>query len=119
MAAPAAPVPTPSAEALRAVVYFAVGSPALGAKQSAELSTVIKALKARSGAKAVISGYHSASGTLAKNQALAKQRALAVRKALTTAGIAESRIVLEKPQQTEANVQGEEANARRVEVTVR
>lgn len=109
----------PSAEALRSIVYFAVGSPALDAKQSGELSTVINALKARPDAKAVISGYHSASGTLAQNQELAKQRAFAVRSALAAAGIAESRVVLEKPQQTEANIKGEDARSRRVEVTVK
>ncbi len=119
MAAPTAAAPAPSAQALRSIVYFAVGSPAIDAKQSAELSKAIDALKANPGAAATISGYHSASGTLAQNQELAKQRAFAVRDALTTAGIAASRIVLEKPQQTEANVAGEEAAARRVEVTVK
>ncbi len=119
MAAPTAAAPTPSAQALRSIVYFAVGSPAIDAKGSDELSKAIDALKANPGATATISGFHSASGTLAQNQELAKQRAFAVRDALTSAGVAASRVVLEKPQQTEANVSGEDASSRRVEVTVK
>ena len=61
----------------------------------------------------------TAAGTLAQNQELAKQRAFAVRDALKAAGIDEARIVLDKPQQTEANVAGEDPKARRVEVSVK
>ena len=68
-------------------------------------------------AKAVVSGYHSATGTLAANQELSKKRAFAVRDALKAAGINTDRIQLEKPQQTEANVSGEDTAARRVEVS--
>ena len=70
-------------------------------------------------AKATISGFHSAAGTLAQNQELAKQRAFTVRDSLLAAGIAESRVMLAKPQQTEANVAGEDPTARRVEVTIK
>ncbi len=119
-AATAAPaVPPAVSEALRSVLYFTVGSSALEGKQAEAMTQLIAAMKAKPDLKATISGFHSASGTLAQNQELAKKRAFAVRDALTTAGIAESRVMLEKPQQTEANVAGEEALARRVEVTVK
>jgi outer membrane protein OmpA-like peptidoglycan-associated protein len=53
---------------------------------------------------------------MATNQELAKKRAQAVRDALLAAGIAPARVRLDKPQQTEANVAGEDPAARRVEV---
>jgi photosynthetic reaction center cytochrome c subunit len=80
---------------------------------------LIATMGASTDAKATISGFHSAAGTLAQNQELAKQRAFTVRDTLLAAGIAEARVTLEKPQQTEANVAGEDATARRVEVTVK
>ena len=52
------------------------------------------------------------------NEELSKKRAFAVRDALVGAGIAEDRLVLEKPIQTEANLSGEDATARRVEVNM-
>jgi photosynthetic reaction center cytochrome c subunit len=83
------------------------------------LAQVIASLAAAPGSKAIISGYHSASGTVAQNQELAKQRAFTVRDALVAGGIDASRAVLEKPQVVEANAAGEDATARRVEVTVK
>ena len=65
------------------------------------------------GKKAVISGYHDATGDPAKNAELAKQRAFAARDALKAAGVAEDRIDLKKPEQINA---GRAAEARRVEV---
>jgi photosynthetic reaction center cytochrome c subunit len=100
-------------------LYFDVGSPALKPGQAAALARVVGSLKATPTAQAVISGYHSASGTLAQNQELAKRRAFAVRDALSAQGIEPARVVLEKPRQTEANVAGEDQNARRVEVAVK
>jgi photosynthetic reaction center cytochrome c subunit len=100
------------------VLFFAVASFALPADGSASLDPVIGALKANPAAKAKISGYHSATGNLAQNQELAKKRAIAVRDALKTAGVEENRLVLDKPQKTEANVAGEERFARRVVVKV-
>ncbi len=116
-AAPAAA--TAAVNPLRAVLFFDVGSPALKGDQLSSLSAVIESLKSAPATQAVISGYHSASGTLAQNQDLAKKRAFAVRDALAAGGVAASRVVLEKPQQTEANVAGEDPSARRVEVTVK
>lgn len=111
--APAAPDP------FKAVVFFEVGSPALNAAQAKELNWVINSLKSAPDSAATISGYHSASGSLAQNQDLAKKRAFAVRDALVAGGVAVQRVTLQKPQQTEANVAGEDATSRRVEVTVK
>ena len=112
-------LPAPVAEALRSVLYFDVASGVLKADQQAGLAKVIASLAAAPGSKAVISGFHSASGTVAQNQDLAKQRAFTVRDALVAGGIDASRAVLEKPQVVEANAAGEDATARRVEVTVK
>ena len=94
--------------------YFAVGKAdlATGAKQA--LADVIKGVL--QGKKAVVSGFHDATGDLAVNQELAKQRAFAVRDALLSLGITEEGIELMKPEQTLAD--GSNAEARRVEVTL-
>jgi photosynthetic reaction center cytochrome c subunit len=127
-AAAAAPVPAaaavpvvaaPPAEPLKAVLYFPVNSPALRGDEPLKLDKIVAALNVQTNATATISGYHSAAGKLAANQELAKRRAFAIRDALRRAGIAESRIVLDRPQQTEANIKGEDPFARRVEVTVK
>jgi photosynthetic reaction center cytochrome c subunit len=114
-----AALPAPVAEALRSVLYFGVGSPALEGEQAKGLAQLVDTLGKQPKAVAVISGYHSASGTLAANQELAKQRAFNVRDALVAAGIAEARVKLEKPLQAEANLAGEDPAARRVEVAVK
>ena len=57
-----------------------------------------------------------ATGNLEQNQQLAKQRAMNVRDALKAAGIAEDRIDLKKPEQTQGS--GDNPEARRVEVRV-
>ncbi|HVK30911.1 MAG TPA: photosynthetic reaction center cytochrome PufC, partial [Burkholderiaceae bacterium] len=112
-------LPAPTAEAMRSVMYFAVGSPVLEGAQAKGLERLIATMAEQKRSTATISGYHSAAGTLAQNQELAKQRAFTVRDTLLAAGIAESRVKLDKPQQTEANVAGEDPVARRVEVTVK
>jgi photosynthetic reaction center cytochrome c subunit len=102
------------------VVYFAIGSAALPNGAQAGLQTLLDALKTNPTANLVISGFHSASGELAANQELAKQRAFAVRDVLKSgAGVDEARVMLEKPQQTQANLAGEDPEARRVEVLVK
>jgi len=113
------PVVAAPSEPLKAVLYFPVNSPVLRGDEPAKLDKVIAALNMQPTATATISGYHSASGKLAANQELAKRRAFAIRDALRRAGIAEARINLDKPQQTEANIKGEDPFARRVEVTVK
>jgi photosynthetic reaction center cytochrome c subunit len=119
-AAPAAAaLPAPVAEPRRSVLYFEVGSAALKGEQAKGLEKLAAEMTGSAKLTATISGYHSAAGTLAQNQELAKQRAFAVRDAMRAAGIADSRVILAKPQQAEANVAGEDPTARRVEVTLR
>ncbi len=93
--------------------------PCCGDDQAKGLAQLIVKLNAEPKLKATISGYHSAAGTLAQNQELAKQRAFTVRDSLLAGGVKEARVILEKPQQTEANISGEDPTARRVEVTVK
>lgn len=102
-----------------AVLYFAVGSAVIADDARRVLVQVVAMLVKDPNAKATVSGYHSAAGATDANQELAKQRAFAVRDALVTSGVAVERIVLEKPQTTEANVAGEDPKARRVEVALK
>jgi len=78
------------------------------------LGVIVKGVAA--GRKAVISGYHDATGDAAVNEELAKQRALAVKGALVALGIGEDKIELRKPESSTAS--GSNAEARRVEVTL-
>jgi hypothetical protein len=108
----AAPMGLPKAE-----LFFETGQTALPANTGVSLSSVVSYLAANPMAMAVVSGFHDPTGDAAVNEELAKNRALAVRDALVTAGVAESRIVLEKPVVTTGD--GSLEAARRVEVTVR
>lgn len=94
--------------------YFASGSAELASGAKEALGDVVMGVAA--GKKAVISGYHDATGDLAKNQELAKLRAMAVRDTLAALGIGEDKMELKKPEQTTAT--GNNAEARRVEVTL-
>ena len=117
---PAASAEPPAVSATSApAVFFAVGSAAMPAEAKGTLQTVADALKADPAAKVTLSGFHSAAGNAAQNDDLAKQRAFAVRDGLVAAGVPVDRIVMEKPQQTEANVAGEDPAARRVELSMR
>ncbi|WP_430422289.1 sodium-translocating pyrophosphatase [Methylibium petroleiphilum] len=91
--------------------YFATASSALAGGAAEALADVAKGVAA--GKKAVVSGYHDATGDPDKNVELAKQRALAVRDALKAVGVAEDKVELKKPEQLNA---GDAAEARRVEV---
>ncbi|MBE7418387.1 MAG: sodium-translocating pyrophosphatase [Ideonella sp.] len=93
--------------------YFASGKDELPNGAAGALAGVIKGVA--DGKKAVVSGFHDASGDPAKNAELAKQRAFAVRDALKAAGVAEDKIELKKPEQINA---GAAADARRVEVAL-
>jgi photosynthetic reaction center cytochrome c subunit len=115
-AAPAAAPVTPSS---MVVVFFAVNSPALPPEAIGRLAALAATLKSNPQVKAAISGYHSAAGNLPQNQELAKNRAIAVRDALAASGIEAERLELDKPMQTEANISGEDPQARRVEVTMK
>jgi photosynthetic reaction center cytochrome c subunit len=115
--------PAPAAAAVAAprmaVINFAVGSTELPGDASATLEPLVKALMADPAANVSLSGFHSASGSLAVNEELAKRRAFAVRDMLLAAGVPKERVMLEKPQQTEANIAGEDRQARRVEVSMK
>ena len=119
-AAPATPAPAAVAPAAStsasARLYFGVGKAELPADGANTLKPVIDALKSNTSAKAAIAGFHDASGDPAKNAELAKERAEAVRDALKSAGIDGARIEMRKPELTTGA--GNEAEARRVEVTV-
>lgn len=118
-AKPSDGLPPPVSEAARSVLYFNVGSSTLEGMQAEGLVKLVATMAAQPSAKVTISGYHSAAGDLASNQELAKSRAVSVRDSLASAGISGSRVVLDKPLQTEANIAGEDPSARRVEVTLK
>ncbi|NQW93005.1 MAG: OmpA family protein [Polaromonas sp.] len=94
--------------------YFASGKSDLAAGANAALADVI--IGAKEGKKLVISGYHDATGSAAKNAELAKLRAVAVRDALKVSGVSDDKIELKKPEELKAT--GSDAEARRVEVAV-
>jgi photosynthetic reaction center cytochrome c subunit len=112
-------LPAPMSEAMRATLYFGVGSSSLEGAQADGMGQLINSMKANPAITATISGYHSASGELASNQLLAKNRAFSVRDSLLAAGVATERVKLDKPLQAEANLAGEDPAARRVEVTLK
>ena len=94
--------------------YFASGKSTLAAGGAEALGQVVKDVAA--GKRAVVSGFHDATGSAAVNAELAKQRALAVRDALQSLGMAGNKIELKKPEQLQGT--GSNAEARRVEVAV-
>lgn len=94
--------------------YFATAKADLVPGAEEVLADVVKGVA--EGKKAVISGFHDATGDAARNAELAKQRAFAVRDALKALGVPEDRIELKKPEETTAT--GSNAEARRVEVAL-
>jgi outer membrane protein OmpA-like peptidoglycan-associated protein/uncharacterized protein YidB (DUF937 family) len=99
-------------------VYFDSGKTDVASGFADSAKTLIEHLKANASSKAVVSGYNDPTGNAAANAELSKNRAKGVATALKAAGIAEDRVVLEKPADTTgSNLSNSEA--RRVEVTVR
>lgn len=96
--------------------YFASGKADLAAGAREALLDVVKG--AQAGRKVTISGFHDATGNAAQNAELAKQRALAVRDALNAAGVPDSQIELKKPEQVAGGAMGNDAEARRVEISL-
>lgn len=92
--------------------YFVTGKAELATGANEALADVVKG--AGAGKRALVSGFHDATGDAALNAELAKQRALAVRDALKALGVAEEKIELKKPEQLQGT--GSNAEARRVEV---
>ena len=117
VAAPA--VNAAAASADNATVFFAVGSSILSDEAAKKLDVVLPGLAANASSKAVISGFHSTAGDLKQNQELAKQRAFAVRDLLNARGIDPDRVLLDKPRSAEANLSGEDPQARRVDIAIK
>lgn len=96
-------------------IFFESGSAELPAAAAEAVAVAGVALgQAPASAKLVLSGFHDASGDPAKNAELAKQRAKALRAAFVAAGLEDTRVLMRKPESTQANGKAEEA--RRVEV---
>jgi len=112
VAEPVAEVTAPQA----AKLYFNTGKTSLPADSTTTLEPILSWLNANPQTKAVISGYHDARGSKAKNEKLAKNRAQSTYDALVAAGIDASRIEMRKPAETEGD--GNLDEARRVEVSV-
>jgi K(+)-stimulated pyrophosphate-energized sodium pump len=94
--------------------YFESGKSDLAGGAADALASVVKGVA--EGKKAVISGYHDATGDPAANAELAKQRAFKVRDTLKELGVSDDKIELKKPEQLTGT--GPNAEARRVEVTL-
>ena len=92
--------------------YFASGKADVAEGGNAALADVVKGVQA--GKRAVVSGFHDATGSLEQNMELAKKRAQAVQAALIALNVAEDKVELKKPEQMQAT--GSNAEARRVEV---
>ena len=92
--------------------YFASGKADLAEGANAALAEVVKGVQA--GKRAVVSGFHDATGGADVNAELSKQRAKAVQAALIALGVVEDKVELKKPEQMQAD--GSNAEARRVEV---
>jgi uncharacterized protein YidB (DUF937 family)/outer membrane protein OmpA-like peptidoglycan-associated protein len=112
------------------VAYMADGAPALKVyfdsgkvNVATEFADKSKALVAFLGsnatAKAVVSGFNDPTGNAAANAELSKNRAKGVAAALKAAGIADDRVVMEKPTNPSAGAAVSNSEARRVEITVR
>lgn len=94
--------------------YFASGKADLAEHGKEALADVVKGVQA--GQKAVISGFHDQTGNAAANAELAKKRAMLVRDTLIGLGVAQDKIELKKPEETQGT--GTNAQARRVEVVL-
>ena len=99
-------------------VYFDSGKTAVAAGFADTAKAVVDHLKANATSKAVVTGFNDPTGNAAQNAELSKNRAKGVAAALKTAGIADDRVMLEKPADTTGSTLSN-SEARRVEVTIR
>jgi outer membrane protein OmpA-like peptidoglycan-associated protein len=76
-------------------------------------------LKANASAKAIVSGFNDPTGNAVANAELSKNRAKNVAVALKAAGMSDDRVIMEKAANTTAGASVSNAEARRVEVTIR
>ena len=100
-------------------VYFDSGKVAVASEFGAKSKDLVEFLKANATAKAVVSGFNDPTGNAAANAELSKNRAKGVAAAVKAAGIAEDRVLVEKPAAPTAGAAKSNAEARRVEVTIR
>lgn len=99
-------------------VYFDAGKTAVAAGFADTAKAVVEHLKANASSKAVVTGFNDPTGNAAQNAELSKNRAKGVAAALKAAGIADDRVVLEKPADTTGSALSN-SEARHVEVTIR
>ena len=113
-AAPAAVAPAALATPL--AIFFEVGRHELPDGAQVQIFSFAELLKVNPTATVSISGYTDTTGDPASNEELAKERAKAIREALKSAGVAEERIHMKKPEVMTGS--GSDAQARRVELIV-
>ena len=117
VAAPAAAINWGKVESVPAAkIYFALDKTEVPATTDKTLAEVVAYLKSNSEAQAHLSGFHDPTGDKAHNESLALNRARQVREALGKLGIANDRVVMDKPVETTGT--GNNAEARRVDVSV-
>lgn len=100
-------------------VYFDTGKTAVAKEFGDKSKDIVEFLKANAGAKAIVTGYNDPTGNAKANAELSKNRAKGVAAGLKAAGIADDRVLLEKPANATAGAALSNAEARRVEVTIR
>ncbi len=94
--------------------FFVTGQSDIAPEADQALVQILEGVK--QGKRVQVSGFHDAVGNLEQNQALAKKRAQAVQETLQSLGVPAAVIELHKPEHTQAD--GNNAEARRVEVTL-
>lgn len=99
-------------------VYFDSGKTIVAAGFAETAKELVEHLKANPSSKAVVTGFNDPTGNATANAELSKNRAKGVAAALKAAGIAEDRVLLEKPADTTGSALSN-SEARRVEVTIR
>ncbi len=100
-------------------VYFDTGKTEVAGEFGAKAKDLVEFLKGNASAKAIVSGFNDPTGNAVANAELSKKRAQGVAAALKAAGVADDRVVLEKPADTTAGAAVSNAEARRVEITIR
>lgn len=100
-------------------VYFATSKTDVAPEFADKAAALVAYLKSNASAKAVVSGFNDPRGNPEANAELAKNRGKMVAAALKALGVADDRIVAEKPADPTAGSAQSNAEARRVEVTIR
>jgi ammonium transporter, Amt family len=95
-------------------INFESGKSGLPAGSKVAIDAAATLLKGKADSVLTVSGFTDKTGDAATNAELAKQRAFAVRDALKAAGVADDKIVLQKPDAV--MVAGSPEEARRVEI---